>query len=676
MEAANEYDVNFVLNSTFTESEILKALHKLKLGKSPGIDGILNEMLKYGSSSILTPLCSLFNVILRSGTFPNAWKKAFLVPVFKSGDTSDPSNYRGISINSCLAKLFTSVLNRRLINFLDSNGILSPFQSGFRAKRRTADNLFVLRSAIDKHVYAKSQSSCSQNQKYLYCCFVDFQKAFDRVWRTGLLWKLQKYGINGNFYNLVKSMYNNTKYCVKSNNCFTEEFDSKIGVKQGCNLSPTLFNIFINDLPSVFGSSEDCPIKLGSLLINCLMYADDLLLTSESKTGLQSCLDKLCSFCSDWKLSINIKKTKVMVFNKSNHLIKGVTLTYNGVTLELVREYCYLGFVITPNGKFKGNFRNLKLKAMKALFSLRKGLQNGSLSVKVALSLFDSLIVPIMTYGCEIWGHELNDKCNFLNDVSISFYRFILGVSKHAPCDGVVGELGRYPIQFIVIQHMLKYWHRLVLSDDILLKSAYTSSRLNSDWSNYIHRILNSYSGTDVRTSICNINSTVCHVYENLCEIYEQTWLKNMHNDTRKCGIQKNKLRTYRLFKTSFKFESYLLDIRSFSCRKWLTKLRISDHNLQIELGRRSIPKVPANERFCKHCKSLVEDEFHFIIECPKYITQREILFSSTSLYNPGFLDLNEREKFMYIFTHKDKLPLVKFISSTIVSPPAATTQL
>ena len=97
-----------------------------------------------------------------------------------------------------------------------------------------------------------------------------------------------------------------------------------------------------------------------------------------------------------------------------------------------------------------------------------------------------------------IWGHEIIEKNNFLNDVCISFYRFLLGVSKHAPSAGIIGELGRFPIQFTVIKHMLKYWHRLVLTDDILLRSAYTFSRPNSNWCSYIQGILNTYSGRNI----------------------------------------------------------------------------------------------------------------------------------------------------------------------------------
>ena len=94
----------------------------------------------------------------------------------------------------------------------------------------------------------------NSSQKRLYCCFIDFHKAFDRVWRTGLLWKLKNYGINGNYFMLIKSMYENVNYSVKTNNSFTDNSMSNIGVKQGCNLSLTLFNIYLNDLPGIFYS--------------------------------------------------------------------------------------------------------------------------------------------------------------------------------------------------------------------------------------------------------------------------------------------------------------------------------------------------------------------------------------------------------------------------------------
>ena len=171
--------------------------------------------------------------------------------------------------------------------------------------------------------------------------------------------------------------------------------------------------------------------------------------------------------------------------------------------------------------------------------------------------------------------------------------------------------------------------------------------------------------------AVCNINLTTKIVQTNLKADYRVSWKNELHNDVRAHCTDKNKLRTYRQFKTGFSFEDYLTHIKNKNCRKLVTKLRISDHNLQIELGRRSVPKIPSDERFCNFCKN-VEDEFHYIIRCSKYVQYRNVLFTSMELHFQNFVHLSDREKFLFIMSFEDKIPLVRYISNTTKSPPAA----
>ena len=219
---------------------------------------------------------------------------------------------------------------------------------------------------------------------------------------------------------------------------------------------------------------------------------------------------------------------------------------------------------------------------------------------------------------------------------------------------------------------MSKYWHRLVLSDDILLRVAYTTAKHHSKWFEYIHYIMDKYSGRPIWSAVCNINLTIKTVNRNLLGNYRVLWINELHNDVRAHITDKNKLRTYRQFKTHFSFEDYLMDIKNIKCRKLITKFRISDHHLQIEMGRRSVPKIPSEERFCKFCKFLVEDEFQFIMKCSKHVAFRNVLFSAMKSYFQNFEHLSDREKFLYILSFEDKMPLLKYISNTTTSSPAA----
>ena len=158
--------------------------------------------------------------------------------------------------------------------------------------------------------------------KQLYACFVDFRKAYDSVWREGLLFKLLKMNIRGKVFNIIEDMLSNVLSTIKIHNNVSESFKTTNGVKQGDILSPLLFNLFINDLPDALGINEYTP-SLDTKKINCLMYADDLVILSEDPRGLQHSLNNLDEYCSTWKLDVNLNETKVLKFQQN-----GLTLNF------------------------------------------------------------------------------------------------------------------------------------------------------------------------------------------------------------------------------------------------------------------------------------------------------------------------------------------------------------
>ena len=207
-------------------------------------------------SLAVTPFLSLILLFL-------LWLvKTLLLSIYKADDPSDPNNYRGITICSNLGKLFNSVVNKRLDTFLDKNNIIHPAQIGFTKKGRTTDHVFIVKSLIDKY--------CNSKDGRLYACFIDFHKAFDSVIHNGMKLKLLQMNVGNKFYDIIENMYNKSTSCVKVDNSVTTSFDVRLGVRQGDNLSPNLFKVFINDLPSYIQSSIDS-VKLKTKEIDFLM---------------------------------------------------------------------------------------------------------------------------------------------------------------------------------------------------------------------------------------------------------------------------------------------------------------------------------------------------------------------------------------------------------------------
>ena len=182
-------DTNEILNNYITSDEIRKCINNLKNGKSPGEDHILNEYLKSTKEIFLPVYETLFNKIFDSGILLTAWLEGSITPIYKNkGNSSDPINYRPITILSCLSKVFTAVINNRLTKFLDNSNLLNENQAGFRKEYSTSDHSFVLSSLIEILKVKKQK---------LYCAFVDFSQAFDSVWRSGLWCKLLLNSVKG-----------------------------------------------------------------------------------------------------------------------------------------------------------------------------------------------------------------------------------------------------------------------------------------------------------------------------------------------------------------------------------------------------------------------------------------------------------------------------------------------
>lgn len=233
-------------------------------------------------------------------------------------------------------------------------------------------------------------------------------------------------------------MYTNLKFVTKQDKYISNICNAYKGVRQGDGLSPLLFNLYTNDLPSIFDHSESDPILLNTTRLNCLLYADDLILFSESVKGLQSCLNKLSVYCSKWKLKINTNKTKIMIFSKGKRKSSSYNFTLNEQRLDIVEKYKYLGILLFYNGNLKHAADHMYHKGLKAVFSLKSKILDFDLAgMKLKLKLFDMLVRPITTYGSEIWISDFTQK-NLKSDnlpfekIHNRFCKYLLGVHKKA----------------------------------------------------------------------------------------------------------------------------------------------------------------------------------------------------------------------------------------------------
>jgi hypothetical protein len=642
------------LDKDISECEYTKAVRKLKNNKSAGLDLVRNEIIKSMNPKANSMIITLFNKILKSGEYPKIWCQGVITSLFKSGDRDDENNYRGITITSCLSKLFNSILNERLVNFRNENKIDTKEQIAYQKGASTVDHIFTFNTIIEKY---------RKLNKPLFCCFVDMKKAFDSVLHSAILLKLLKSGVRGNFFKTIKSMYASTKLSVKvGNTSRTNFFDSELGIRQGDNLSPNLFNLIMNDLPEQLKTINCDPIWLNKSPYNCMLYADDIVLFSETKEGLEKAISKTMSYSKNQGLVLNLNKTKVMYITKGGRLSKKV-YRVDGHLLEEVKQYKYLGIIFSNNGSLKTAKMNLYNVGIKAMYGLKNMVKNLHLSVKTLLHLFTSLIQPIVSYACEVVSIinvsdrmlNENENMNFFQTVMsqpqeklhLHFCKFILGVNSKASNIAVLSELGRVPIFVHNMKKLFKFHQKCKNNTESLLHEAYVESKNTGlSWYKFIVYTLKKLDIQEPDIDYCE--DVACH---KLGQLYKDFWKKSIFNDTRRANMG-NKLRSYRMFKIVYECEPYLKCISDFNIRQIMCKFRISNHRLKIETGR--FNNTPLEERNCTLCNTL-ENEIHFLTECKKFDTLRKELYDSINEVSTNFMELENTEKFIYMLSTCDE---------------------
>ena len=555
------------------------------------------------------------------------------MPLHKKGSSTNPTNFRGITLLSTLGKLFTRIINYRYNDWAESYRIYVESQYGFRSGRGTTDCLFILHNAINNFI---------DSGKELYTLFVDFSKAFDRVVYDNLWYKLLKLGVNGKIFDIVKSMYTNLKTRVFSNGIKSEPFTNSLGVRQGECLSPFLFSMYLNDLEYEL-SIPNAGIDIGYMKLMLLMYADDVVIFANSAESLQAEIDRLYIYCMKWKLSINVEKTKVCVFRKGTRLPRA-QWKYGGVELNVTNKMHYLGLTFASNGIFTITQKILSEQANKASFLLCQRLsQFQNITPALCMDLFDKFVSPILHYGCEVWGfHSGND----IETIHLKFCKRKLEVKTSTQNDFIYGELFRYPMYIIRYCRIVRYWLNIVTGKKSdIVNQIYKHSLDNIDrslrysWVRSLRKLLfdSGFGEVWYNQGVGNQEYFYKMFRLRINDIFKQNWNVRLEESSR--------ADFYRCYKRNFASSPYLEEVNIKSHRVALTRLLTSSHRLRVESGKWERPTpLPRNQRLCYHCNRL-DDEYHFVIECklnrslrrkfiPRYYWDHPSVFKFMSLMN------------------------------------------
>jgi hypothetical protein len=618
------------LDAYITELEVENAIKALKLGKAAGPDGLGGEFYKYSLPCVVQFLTTFFNKLFDSGSFPLKWSESIIHPLHKKGDIDSPDNYRGISLVNTCSKLYSYILNTRLTSYVEDNALLNEAQAGFRRGYSTIDHIFTLLTLVQKQLL---------NHSKLYAAFIDFKKAFDFVNRERLWVALRKKGIQGKMYRAIKSMYDSVKARVRINNDITEPFMCPRGLKQGENCSPILFALLINELADDIEKNGKHGITLSPYFIQILilLFADDVILLSNTVVGLQRQLNLLSNSVNTLNLTVNREKSKVIIFRNGGHIASAEKWFYEGERLEIVNTYKYLGITFSTGLTFSYSLSEMAAKAKKSVFGILKFLWSmGENSPSLFFKLFDCQIQPMLTYGAEVWGLKADHTT--IERVHLFAIKRLLNVSIITPTALIYCETGRYPLYIQTHAKCLKYWLKITrMDEDRIPKLSYNMllslhCKNKRNWATDICYTLYRYGFGYVweNQGVEDVNRFILAFKQRLFDCHLQDLDSNIGSNERYA--------LYTTFRQLHDVPQYLYSIRNPALRKVLVRVRLGVSQLKTHQLRYS--KEHAN-MICPFCKTVEENEIHFILICPEYKMLRDLYIPDKYVAYPNAFKLS-----------------------------------
>jgi hypothetical protein len=462
------------LDVRFTMAELEVALGELRTGSAPGPSGVGNDVI-LGLTNLpgfKRLLLNLFNGCLEGGSIPAAWSHCEMFILYKGkGDPLLPASYRAIALLDSFFKLYERLLCRRLVAWANAREIIPAAQFGFRSGSSTLDAVFCFWKLIFRYVTVK--------KGFLFAALIDFKSAFPSVDRNLLFKRLSLLGVSRKFACALHSLFEKNTFQLRLSDEVTDLFPVTTGLRKGSVLSPILFSIFISDLehevlgpfPSSKFLLQDCEFE--GVLVNGLLFADDLIIFARSGQGLRYQLRLLEKYVDRQKLTVNVNKCEIVRFGKEGGAESG--FKFKGQVVPENRKCKYLGILFDQEDVLQAHENALVVKFQNALggfFKLARHMRLSELPVWSMLQ--DSLLFSIL-YGSEfVDGHRLAEKLDPLYRKALRAY---IGLPNQVSNNVLSLLFPRFSFKTLFLKKKCSYLQRMTLPSPTLASVFFVEDR-------------------------------------------------------------------------------------------------------------------------------------------------------------------------------------------------------
>ena len=398
-------------------------------------------------TDILTAVC---NKIWKTGEWPTTWTQSLVITLrAKKGNLQLCQNYRTISLISHPSKVMLKIILNRLQP--QAEEITAEEQAGFRAGRSTTEQIFNLRILCEKYL---------QHQQNLYHVFIDFKKAFDRVWHEALWATMRKYNINASIIRAIENLYDKAKSSMLFNGSTGEWFKTTVWVRQGCLLPPTRFSIFLERIMCEALNDHEGSVSIEGRLITNFRFADDIVVNAEEEEEAGVLIDRLDRTTTRYKMEIGRDKTKV-VTNNPNGFRREIKI--KGQRLEEVEKFKFLAAIISNEGS-KPEILSRIAQTTAALSRLKIIWRDKNISLASKIKLMRTLILSTFLYACESWTLTAEIERR-IQAIEMRCYRRLLNISykdqvtNEEVCNRIQNAIGVHDDLLTMVKKQKLRWY-------------------------------------------------------------------------------------------------------------------------------------------------------------------------------------------------------------------------